>query len=134
MIVFFPDSCFSNSKILFLRISTYQKLSDLTALPLALFPDRFESFIPIIWSSILCSFFSPLSLRSLNFLSMRVDTSSTSCSIGMVFVAVSLVEMLTSVSSRIIVLSSVVISYGVSSWVSGGNTVASRTLSVFTIL
>ena len=133
MIAFFSDSCFSNSKILFLRMFTHEKLSDVTALPLKLFSDKFESCIPIIWSSILCSFFSTLSLRSLNFFSMSVDTSSTSCSFGMVFVAVFLVEVLASFSSRIIV-SSVLTSSGDSSWVSGNNTVASPTLSIFAIL
>ena len=60
---------------------------------------------------------------------MSADTSSTSCSFDMVFVAVSLVVVIASVSSRIIA-SSVVISSGVFSWVSGNNTVASLTLSV----
>ena len=64
---------------------------------------------------------------------MSVDTSSTSFSFSMVFVAVSLVEVLASVSSRIIV-SSVAISCVISSWVSENNTVVSQTLSVFAIL
>ena len=57
MIAFFSDCCFSYSKILFLRISTCKKFSDVTALPLTLFPDRFESCISIIWCSIFCSHF-----------------------------------------------------------------------------
>ena len=98
MIILFLDSYFSNSKILFLRISTYEKISDVTALPLTLFSDRFESCIRIIWSSILCSLFYTLSPRSLNFFSMTVDTLSTSCSFDMVFVAVSLVVVVTYIS------------------------------------
>ena len=114
MIVFFSDSCFSNSKILFLWISTYNKLADVTALPVTLLPDRFENCIPIIGSSTLRNLFSTLSHRSLNFLSITVDTSFTSCSFGIEFVAVSHVEMLASVSSRVIV-SSGMISSGVCS-------------------
>ena len=58
---------------------------------------------------------------------MSADTPSTSCSIDMVFVAVSLAVVIASVSSRIIA-SSVVISSGVFPWLSENNTVASLTL------
>ena len=97
------------------------------------FDNRFislvRSFVPTwtIRMRVFCS------LRSLRFLSVSAETLSTSFSLDMVFVAVSLVAVITSVSSRIIV-SSVVISSGVSYWLSGNNTVASLTLSVFTIL
>ena len=126
MIVFFSDRFFSNSKILFLRISKCKNFLMLLLYHLHCFPIGTKVAYQLSALQYFAAFF-------LLYHSSHYISSFPFCSFDMVFVAVSLAVVITSVSSRIIA-SSVVMSSGVFSLVSGNNTVASLTLSVFTIL